>query len=103
MNTRRSEKANNNQPYDKFTDEECILRDHLAMDRTILASERTFLAYIRTALTIVVAGVTLVKLCPEAILQVLGWAFIPLGLAVAVLGLIRHRRVRTAIRSRGGK
>jgi len=103
MSTRRSEKTIDNQPYARFSDEECILRDYLAMDRTILASERTFLAYIRTALTLIVAGVTLVKLCPEAFFQVLGWAFIPLGLGVAVWGLIRHKSMRAAIRSRSGK
>lgn len=33
-----------------------ILRDHLAIDRTVLANERTLLAYGRTALTLLIVG-----------------------------------------------
>ena len=48
-------------PYTGLEDQ-LILRDHLAADRTILANERTFLAYIRTALTLFVAGLSFVHL-----------------------------------------
>ena len=38
------------------SDENLILRDHLALDRTRLANERTLLAYIRTAFMLLVAA-----------------------------------------------
>jgi putative membrane protein len=48
------------QPYARFKQEELIVRDYLAADRTALACERTFLAYIRTALAIAAAGGSLI-------------------------------------------
>ena len=45
-------------PYERFRDEELILRDELAVDRTILANERTLLAYLRTALTFLTVGLS---------------------------------------------
>lgn len=38
-----------------------ILRDHLALDRTLLANERTYLSYLRTVVSFVVAGISLWK------------------------------------------
>lgn len=46
--------------YEKYRDP-MILRDQLAMDRTILSNERTFLAYTWTALSIVVVGASFIK------------------------------------------
>lgn len=39
-----------------------ILRDHLAVDRTVLANERTYLSYMRTVVSLIVAAITLFKL-----------------------------------------
>ncbi len=47
-----------NQPYARFKGEDLILRDELAINRTILANEATLLAYVRSALTLIIAGVT---------------------------------------------
>lgn len=41
--------------YEKLDRKSLILRDHLAVDRTILANERTVLAYVRTILTAFIA------------------------------------------------
>lgn len=35
-------------PYSKFDTDDLILRDQLAIDRTLLANERTLLAYLRS-------------------------------------------------------
>lgn len=43
----------------KSGDKELILRDYLAVDRTLLANESALLSYTRTSLTMLVAGVTL--------------------------------------------
>ncbi|MCX6024563.1 MAG: DUF202 domain-containing protein [Chloroflexi bacterium] len=60
-------------PYDRFSEEEMILRDHLAVDRTILANERTLLSYVRTALGLVAAGFTLLHFFDGSTTTVLGW------------------------------
>ena len=46
----------------KNNQDEMILRDHLAIDRTILANERTYLSYMRTVVSFIVAALTLYKL-----------------------------------------
>ena len=85
-------------PYSKFDKEKLILRDHLAIDRTILANERTLLAYIRTALTLFVAGVTFIQFFASGIIQIVGWIFLPSGVATFIIGLIRHRKMGGAMR-----
>ena len=49
-------KAMSSNPYERFTSSELILRDELAIDRTVLANERTLLSYIRTGLAFAVTG-----------------------------------------------
>ncbi|MDD2749769.1 DUF202 domain-containing protein [Acidithiobacillus sp.] len=45
-------------PYlNKFSAHNFILRDWLALDRTILANERTILSFTRTALVLILAGI----------------------------------------------
>lgn len=85
-------------PYSELDKEKLILRDYLAADRTVLANERTFLAYVRTALTLFAAGVTLIYLFPYALLQVLGWLFLPLGLITFIVGFRRYRRLGSRLR-----
>ena len=47
-------------PYSRFEGEDLILRDELAIDRTLLANERTLLAYLRAAVSLVIAGVSII-------------------------------------------
>ena len=87
-------------PYTGLEDQ-LILRDHLAADRTILANERTFLAYIRTALTLFVAGLSFVHLkeiFSSYIVEVIGIIFIMLGIATFFVGLVRYKRMQALIR-----
>ena len=85
-------------PYTGLEDQ-LILRDHLAADRTILANERTFLAYIRTALTLFVAGLSFVHLeiFNSNIVVVIGAVFILLGIATFFVGLVRYKRMQALI------
>jgi len=84
-------------PYAKDEPGQLILRDHLAIDRTVLANERTFLAYIRTALTLFVVGASLIKFFDSLPATVVGWVFIPIGLAVFAFGISRYRHVSALI------
>jgi putative membrane protein len=77
-----------------------ILRDHLALDRTILANERTFLAYIRTTLALVVVGATLVQITDDRQLVSLGILAIMAGIATLLIG---SKRTLTMSRKLSGR
>jgi putative membrane protein len=84
--------------YHRFDDEELILRDYLATDRTVLANERTLLAYLRTALGGFVAGVSFIQFFSTVVIHVLGWVFC-IGAIVAVsIGMARYRQVERSLR-----
>jgi putative membrane protein len=74
-------------PYSEFKREEMILRDWLALDRTVLANKRTFLAYGRTAIALIALGIAFVKLIQHRFFEVSGFALMVLGVAVFFLGL----------------
>lgn len=84
-------------PYSQFPREKLILRDHLAVDRTILANERTFLSYIRTSLAIIVTGVSLIRFFDSILLEITGWAIIPCGMIVLGIGIKRYIQTNNAI------
>jgi putative membrane protein len=71
-----------------------ILRDYLALDRTVLANERTLLAYVRTALALVALGATGVSLFDNRVLQIIGWAIMAAGGLAVLIGARRFHRVR---------
>lgn len=85
-------------PYADLCPEDLILRDHLAIDRTLMANERTLLAYIRTALAILVIGASLVRFYDSPAYQFLGWFFVILGLATPIVGGIRYQQTLNIIR-----
>jgi putative membrane protein len=84
-------------PYERFQNKELILRDELAIDRTILANERTVLAYLRAALTLMILGITFIHFFDKGILLYLGIIFIPLGLAIGLFGFARYRKINNSI------
>jgi putative membrane protein len=88
-------------PYEKTRQEDTILRDYLATERTVLANERTFLAYLRTALSLMIAGAFLVKFVDNPVLQLLGWAMMPVGGLILIFGAYRFRKVRNRLKRRG--
>lgn len=85
-------------PYERFRHSDLILRDELAIDRTILANERTILAYMRSALTLVLAGVTFLHFIEAGALRYVGMLCVPLGLALGLFGWLRYRRMDAGIR-----
>ncbi|MBN2227162.1 MAG: DUF202 domain-containing protein [candidate division Zixibacteria bacterium] len=60
--------------------------------RTELANERTILAYVRTALTFLVAGLAFVRFFNHPYIEIVGWVFMPIGVVVLVVGLVRFGR-----------
>lgn len=79
-------------------EEEFLLRDHLAIYRTVLANERTLLAYTRTALAMVVVGVSVAQFGDWSVSLWLGWALALGGMVLQCLGLHRYRVTRALIR-----
>ena len=73
------------------------LRDYLATARTKLSNQNTFLAYIRTALTLFVAGVSFVRFFDSLLIEIIGWTFLPIGIATFLVGSLRYHRLRKAL------
>ncbi len=79
-------------PYEK-DHEQMILRDYLAVDRTMMTNETSFMSYIRTALTLIAVGATMMKFFPDGIsTQIIGWSFIVVGGLLVIHGYNRFRQ-----------
>jgi len=77
--------------------EKLILRDHLAIDRTVLANERTLLAYFRTALALFAAGASLLQFFKLLWLEVVGYLLIVSGVLLLTIGGKRFLLLRRDI------
>jgi len=84
-------------PYGKFDSRELILRDELAIDRTLLANERTLLAYLRSGVALLIAGVSIIHFAEKSWFQVVGIACIPGGVITGLIGVVRHRKMSRSI------
>lgn len=71
----------------------------LAEIRTALANERTLLAYGRTSLALIIGGLSFVQFFESFPILVIGWLFIPIGIGLFVLGLLRFRKMQTLVKS----
>ncbi|MBU0714461.1 MAG: DUF202 domain-containing protein [Verrucomicrobia bacterium] len=81
----------NNSPYERFDGNDLILRDELAIDRTLLANERTLMAYLRSGVALLIAGVSIIHFSQEGWFWVVGIACIPTGMITGVIGVARYR------------
>jgi putative membrane protein len=86
-------------PYQKFRDNELILRDELAIDRTVLANERTLLAYLRSAVSLVIAGVSIMHFSLQGWFWAIGVICIPVGIITGIFGVMRYRTINRSISS----
>jgi putative membrane protein len=84
--------------YKKFT-EGMILRDHLALDRTVLANERTLLSYLRTFIGLFAAGVGLIQLFNTSFSVVAGYVLIAISPSFAVLGVRRYLKMKNKLKT----
>lgn len=73
-------------PYTEFSRGDMILRDWLALDRTVLANKRTFLAYGRTAIALIALGIAFVKLIDHRFFEISGFFLMGIGVVVFVIG-----------------
>ena len=84
-------------PYSRFDGDDLILRDELALDRTLLANERTLMAYLRSGVALLIAGVTIMHFSSEGWFWMVGVACIPTGIITSVIGVARYRRMNRMI------
>lgn len=84
-------------PYAQYAKTQLILRDQLAIDRTVLANERTFLAYVRTALAFLIVAGTLFKFFDGIAADAVGAVFALAGCALFGIGVWRYQGIRTQI------
>jgi putative membrane protein len=84
-------------PYTKFESSELILRDELAIDRTILANERTLLAYLRSGVSLVIAGVSIMHFSLQSWFWAIGVVCIPVGIITGIFGVVRYRTINLSI------
>lgn len=81
----------------KSDNEPLILREDLAIDRTVLANERTLLSYIRTALALLITGLSLLKFFPEPHFRILAIILIGVGVVFVFFGIKRFTKVKTSL------
>ena len=91
--------ADGENPYERFKAQDLMLRDELALDRTVLANERTFLSYIRMSVGFAVVGGTLLKFAETSAWSALGIVFLALGAATLWLGIWRTVKMQRRITS----
>lgn len=83
--------------WEKLQIDEPIVRDVMAIERTVLANDRTFLAFWRTALAMFVTGLAFTQFFAGTIFQIVGWVFMPVGIAIFVQGIRVYRRMNKLI------
>jgi putative membrane protein len=84
-------------PYSEFENEKLILRDQLAIDRTLLANERTLLAYLRAGVSLIIAGISMMHFSTQLWFLYVGAACVPLGLGSSIVGIQRFRKQHKSI------
>jgi putative membrane protein len=83
--------------YSRFEKDELILRDELAIDRTLLSNERTLLVYLRFGVALSIAGVSIIQFSQEGWFWIMGLSCIPIGIVVGISGVTRYRKMYRSI------
>ena len=84
--------------YNTFRDE-MILRDYLALDRTILANERTLLAYLRTFIGTFSAGIAMTRFLDILLTDIIGYIFVIVSPLFVIFGVIRYFRISNKLKA----
>ncbi len=80
-------------------DEEIILRDFLAIERTRLANERTLLSYIRSSLYLILGGIAFLQLEGFANIKYLGILSLILSVLFLVIGIYRFMLLKKSLKN----
>lgn len=77
---------------------ELIIRDFLARQRTNLANQRTLLSYIRTSLYFLVSGTALFEVDNLWHIRDLGYVSFGLSILFVLIGFVSYFHVRTKLK-----
>lgn len=81
-----------------WCEQDMILRDHLAVERTGMANERTLLSYLRTALLLLATGLSFIKILKDMkIFVIIGLVLVPVSILVFLTGLWSFIKTRRKI------
>jgi putative membrane protein len=97
FSVRKKETVMSVNPYDRFQKSDLILRDELAIDRTILANERTLMAYLRSGAALLIAGGSIIHFSNQGWFFAVGIVCLPGGLVTALVGVLRYRKMHKSI------
>lgn len=76
-----------------------ILRERLALERTVMANQTTLLSFIRTSLYFLVAGLSLKNLLKLENSLVFQITFFSISIAILIIGLFNFYKQRAFIKS----
>ena len=79
------------------TDEQIILRDYLALQRTTLSNERTLFSYIRTSLYLVLGGLGLNQVPLFENIKWIGTIALVISVIILIYGFTRYIVLRTKL------
>ncbi|WP_186756756.1 DUF202 domain-containing protein [Echinicola salinicaeni] len=82
---------------EKESENELIVRDYLARQRTKMANDRTLLSYIRTSLYFLVSGTALVKVEGLANIKEFGYLSFGISLIFLIMGFTNFFSIRRKI------
>ncbi len=79
-------------------DEQIILRDYLAIERTRLANERTLLSYIKSSLYLLLGGITVLQLKNYPDLRYLGITALVFSAIFLIIGIYRFTLLKKSLK-----
>jgi putative membrane protein len=79
--------------------EEIILRDYLAMERTKLANERTLLSYIRSSLYLLLGGIAIIQLEGFENIKFIGYISLFLTVLLVIIGVYRFQNLNKQLKN----
>jgi putative membrane protein len=79
--------------------DEIILRDYLALERTKLANERTLLSYIRSSLYLLLGGIAIIQLEGFESIKFIGYISLGLTIILVVVGIYRFQKLNKQLKN----
>jgi putative membrane protein len=75
-----------------------ILREKLALQRTILANQTTFLAFIRTSMYFLVAGISIKNLTNIHYAWIIEFVFVSISIILLFIGILNYQKQHQKIK-----
>lgn len=83
--------------YEFMNNDDIILRDYLALERTRLANERTLLSFIRTSLYMLLGGIAFLQVHGFDSIKWIGYFSLAISFAIMVIGLLRFYQLKNRL------